>query len=405
MDFFIFPSATKGCRAVGRDGTVIRLHGGGVIRVRPDGTDLEIVSTGERNPLSVALSETDEIFTYGNDDDSKKWPNSLTHHIVGGHYGYPYEFLTRPNRCLPIVTGKIGGSGTQGCSYDEDGLPALSRLALFLRLGLADDHAVSAGTGGRDFQGQGSRGVSFKRRVERLSPLLDCSVRRRQGDLRRRLGLRRLARRRSENGPRVSLDLSRNGRRRTRSSAARRGKSPRSITPRAVRLEAQRALAKQGTKSVDKLIVRLNRQDQKAGGMHALWRSMPSARPRRGRRLRGVEGRRSRDQKTSGAERRHSPRQTSVDVVGRASERSRTAHAARKPRSPWARSATNRRRLRYTKCSATPIPSHRGRFARRFAGSTLGTKTRWFPPCSTPSEASTRSSSVRILGRSPSSTR
>ncbi|WP_406700748.1 HEAT repeat domain-containing protein [Singulisphaera sp. Ch08] len=118
-------------KGVGKDGTTIQLFGGGVIRIRPDGTGLEVVSTGERNPLSVALSATDDVFTYGNDDDSKKWPNSLTHHIVGGHYGYPYEFLLAPNRALPIVAGQIGGSGAQGLCYNEDGLPSSYRGNLF----------------------------------------------------------------------------------------------------------------------------------------------------------------------------------------------------------------------------------------------------------------------------------
>ena len=45
-------------RAVGKDGRSIKLAGGGVIRVRPDGTALEVVSTGERNPRSIALSAT-----------------------------------------------------------------------------------------------------------------------------------------------------------------------------------------------------------------------------------------------------------------------------------------------------------------------------------------------------------
>ena len=116
---------------VGKDGTKIQLRGGGVIRIKTDGTGLEVVSTGERNPLSVALNAANDVFTYGNDDDSKKWPNSLTHHIVGGHYGYPYEFLDRPDRCLPIVAGEIGGSGTQGVCYEEDGLPAEYRGDLF----------------------------------------------------------------------------------------------------------------------------------------------------------------------------------------------------------------------------------------------------------------------------------
>ena len=129
MDGFLYVSVgDKGIpRGNGRDGTSIAMASGGVIRIRPDGTGLEVISTGERNPLSVALTAHDDVFTYGNDDDSKKWPNSLTHHVVGGHYGYPYEFLTAPFRALPIVDGQLGGSGTQGLCYNEDGLPASYR--------------------------------------------------------------------------------------------------------------------------------------------------------------------------------------------------------------------------------------------------------------------------------------
>lgn len=125
IDGFLYVSiGDKGIpKGIGRDGTTIQLFGGGIIRVRSDGTDLEVVSTGERNPLSVALTATDEIFTYGNDDDSKRWPNSLTHHIVGGHHGYPYEFLQAPSRTLPVTAGELGGSGTQGICFNEDGLP------------------------------------------------------------------------------------------------------------------------------------------------------------------------------------------------------------------------------------------------------------------------------------------
>jgi putative heme-binding domain-containing protein len=133
MDGFLYISVgDKGIpHGVARDGTTIQLFGGGVIRIRPDGTGLEVVSTGECNPLSVALSATDEVFTFGNDDDSKKWPNSLTHHIVGGHYGYPYEFLSSPRRALRIMGGQFGGVGAQGICYNEDGLPAEYRGNLF----------------------------------------------------------------------------------------------------------------------------------------------------------------------------------------------------------------------------------------------------------------------------------
>jgi glucose/arabinose dehydrogenase len=120
MDGFLYLAVgDKGIpRGLGRDGSTIAMSTGGVIRIRPDGSGLEVVSTGERNPLSVALTASDDIFTYGNDDDSKKWPNSLTHHIVGGHHGYPYEFLAAPDRALPIVAGESGGSGAQGIGYE-----------------------------------------------------------------------------------------------------------------------------------------------------------------------------------------------------------------------------------------------------------------------------------------------
>jgi len=133
MDGYLYVSVgDKGIpRAVGKDGATIQLFGGGVVRVRPDGTGLEVVSTGERNPLSVALSATDEVFSYGNDDDSKQWPNSLTHHVVGGHYGYPYQFLNAPERCLPLMGGQLIGSGTQGVCYNEAGLPDEYRGNLF----------------------------------------------------------------------------------------------------------------------------------------------------------------------------------------------------------------------------------------------------------------------------------
>jgi HEAT repeat protein/glucose/arabinose dehydrogenase len=134
MDGFLYVAVgSKGIpRGVAKDGRTIQLHGGGVIRIRPDGTGLEIVSTGECNPRALALSATDEIFTFGTGDDSKRWPSSLTHHIVGGHYGFPYQFLTAPYRALPIMVGFKDGAGAQGVCFNEDGLPAEYRGNLFL---------------------------------------------------------------------------------------------------------------------------------------------------------------------------------------------------------------------------------------------------------------------------------
>jgi putative membrane-bound dehydrogenase-like protein len=149
MDGYLYISVgDKGIpRATGKDGATLSLHGGGVVRVRPDGTGLEVFSTGERNPLSTMLTAGDDVFTYGNDDDSKRWPNSLTHHILDANFGYPYQFQTAigapvtlpggltirsPRRCLPVVGGQIGGSGTQGVCYLEPGAPERYQGNLFV---------------------------------------------------------------------------------------------------------------------------------------------------------------------------------------------------------------------------------------------------------------------------------
>ena len=50
----------------------------------------------------------------------------------GGHYGYPYQFLTAPFRALPLMGGEAGEPGTQGVYYDEGGLPARFQGNLFV---------------------------------------------------------------------------------------------------------------------------------------------------------------------------------------------------------------------------------------------------------------------------------
>ncbi|MGO9596460.1 MAG: HEAT repeat domain-containing protein [Isosphaeraceae bacterium] len=114
-------------QARGRDGRSIRLQGGGVIRLRRDGTGLEIVSTGQRDPRSLTITALGEIFTAEAPDESGRWPGALIHQIERGHYGYPYQFLTAPWRALPIAGGEFGMPGTQGASCSDDRLPASFR--------------------------------------------------------------------------------------------------------------------------------------------------------------------------------------------------------------------------------------------------------------------------------------
>lgn len=133
MDGFVYVSVgDKGIpKATGADGSTITLEGGGVVRMRPDGTQLEIVTSGTRNHLDVAMDSLDNIFTYDNTDDGLGWWTRFTHHIPTGYYGYPYDYLKHPERHLPRISEHGGGSPVGAACYREAFWPAKYRDAAF----------------------------------------------------------------------------------------------------------------------------------------------------------------------------------------------------------------------------------------------------------------------------------
>jgi putative heme-binding domain-containing protein len=110
-------------KATGADGRTIQLRGGGTIRCRPDGSQLEVFSTGTRNHLDPNLDERDNLFTYDNTDDGDGWWTRVTHHVDGGYYGYPYDYHNRPDRMLPRMAEYGGGSPCGAVFYREDVWP------------------------------------------------------------------------------------------------------------------------------------------------------------------------------------------------------------------------------------------------------------------------------------------
>lgn len=117
--------------ARGTDGREVSLHGGGVVRIRPDGTGLEIHSTGVRNILDVAINAEDEIFTYDNTDEHD-WMGRVTHMVEGGFYGYPHDFIPRRPYTLWMMHDLGGGAACGTIAYNEDALPAEYHGNLFL---------------------------------------------------------------------------------------------------------------------------------------------------------------------------------------------------------------------------------------------------------------------------------
>lgn len=131
--YFYLSTGDKGIfGAVGIDGSKVNLEGGGLMRFRPEGTRLEIYSTGTRNHLDVALNAEDEMFTYDNTDDGNGWWTRVTHMVDGGVYGYPYNYKPRRPYTLWMMTDYGGGSPTGALAYNEDALPNEYRGNLFL---------------------------------------------------------------------------------------------------------------------------------------------------------------------------------------------------------------------------------------------------------------------------------
>jgi putative membrane-bound dehydrogenase-like protein len=74
-----------------RIGTTIRptpgFYEGAVLRVNPDGTNLEVLGQNFRNPYEVALDSFGNVFQTDNDDDGNAWVR-LLYNMEGGNYGY-----------------------------------------------------------------------------------------------------------------------------------------------------------------------------------------------------------------------------------------------------------------------------------------------------------------------------
>ncbi|MBT5691210.1 MAG: hypothetical protein HOI65_08875 [Opitutae bacterium] len=109
--------------AEGTDGTKLTMYGGGIIRVRPDGTELETYAHGLRNIYDVAIDPFMNLFTRGNTNDGGGWNMRFIHEIQTGQYGYPKLFKRYTSEIIPALVDVGGGSGTGAMFFDEPGWP------------------------------------------------------------------------------------------------------------------------------------------------------------------------------------------------------------------------------------------------------------------------------------------
>jgi len=109
--------------ATGSDGALLTLLGGGILRVRPDGSEMEMYTEGMRNIYDMAIDPLMNIFTRGNTNDGGGWNIRFTHHLQSGKYGYPMLFKNFTGEIIPALADLGGGSGTGALFMDEPGWP------------------------------------------------------------------------------------------------------------------------------------------------------------------------------------------------------------------------------------------------------------------------------------------
>ncbi len=110
--------------ATGSDGTKLTMLGGGIVRVRPDGTEMEEYIHGTRNIYDVAIDPYMNIFTRGNTNDGGGWNMRFSHMIQSGEYGYPVLFKHFTEEIIPALVDVGGGSGTGALFMDDPTWPA-----------------------------------------------------------------------------------------------------------------------------------------------------------------------------------------------------------------------------------------------------------------------------------------
>lgn len=117
----------------------IKAPGGTIIRTDADGTGVQVVAGGLRNPYDIAFNREGELFTHDADMESDLgtvWyrPTRLAHIIPGGEYGWRSGWSTWPEYfvdSLPAALDTGHGSPTGMVSYHHFMYPARFHNVMF----------------------------------------------------------------------------------------------------------------------------------------------------------------------------------------------------------------------------------------------------------------------------------
>lgn len=110
-------------KAVGKDGATISHRGGGVVRVRTDGTGLEMYAEGTRNIYDLAVDPFLNVYTRDNTNDGDGWDIRLHYLPMNSHMGYPMYYKNFANEHMQSLADYGNGSGTGGLWVHDPGFP------------------------------------------------------------------------------------------------------------------------------------------------------------------------------------------------------------------------------------------------------------------------------------------
>ena len=106
------------------EGDRLIVHGGSILRCRPDGRDLHVFAGGLRNIYDVALDEELNVFVRDNENDGGTYMIRVCQSFFGADHGYPYLYYERPDEALAPLADLGRGSSAGVACYLETAFPA-----------------------------------------------------------------------------------------------------------------------------------------------------------------------------------------------------------------------------------------------------------------------------------------
>lgn len=113
------------------EGDRLLFQQGGILRCRPDGTDLHVFAGGLRNIYDLALDDELNVFVRDNENDGGDYMIRVYHSILGADHGYPYHYRERSELALGPLADLGRGSSAGGVFYGETAFPRSHRRGLF----------------------------------------------------------------------------------------------------------------------------------------------------------------------------------------------------------------------------------------------------------------------------------